>query len=224
MNIAAILESVRNFLGWSLQDVSVKLGKYSPEYLKQVHEGRPFPGVEKELIMTYKRGLAEMAVFLASGGQARGALREKLVAKFMQTVHRNNLSLEGAKMLVERVSHGRTLESSFRTKTMDVNPNIDIKWGEILEDIVSELNRPGQGILIEDDNIGTEVIPVLSSIEDGKCRIESSLSPSVSVVKVPQPTSPRVHYVQCPRCPNEQPWDLDCNCRNCGYLDIHSQN
>ena len=74
MNIASVLESVRNFLGWSFQDVSVKSGKYSPEYLKQVHEGRPFPSVEKELTMTYIRGLAEKAVDIAFGDKVQGSL------------------------------------------------------------------------------------------------------------------------------------------------------
>ena len=220
MSIAAVFESVRNFLGWSFQDLSTKSGKYSPEYLKQVHEVRPFPGVEKELIMTYIQGLAELAVYLASGGQAQGALREKLVAKFMQVVHRNDLSLEGAKTLVERVSGDRVLESNFRTQTMDVNVDIDIVWEEILEDILCELNRPRQGSL---DYVGTEVAPATYPIEDGKYGLESSLPPSANVIKVPQPTNPKEQYVQCPNCPNQQLWNLDIICRRCGFRDIHSR-
>ena len=224
MNTAEILEDVRIFLGWTFQDLSLKLEKYEPEFLKKVHEGRPFLSVEKELIMTYIQGLAELAVYLVFGGQVQGDLREKLVAKFMQIVHRNNLSLEGAKMLVERVSSERVLESSFRTQTMDVNVGIDIAWEEILEEIVRELNRPGQGSLFEGDYVGTEVAPATYPIEDGKYGLESSLSPSANVLKVHQSTSPKEQYVQCPRCLNEQPWNLDCKCRSCGYLDIHSQN
>ena len=224
MKVVKTFEIVRKFLGWSYQEVSVKSGKYNPEYLKQVHQGRPFPGVEKDLIMTYMRGLAERAVYLASGGQVQGGLCDKFVAKFMQIVHRNNLSLGDAMKLVERVSKDRALTAKLRTQAMDVNVSIDIVWEEFLEEIVRGLNRPGQGKLLESDYVDTEVIPAFSPIEGSKYRLESSLSPSVPVLKLPQSRSQRAQYVQCPRCPSEQLWYLDCKCLNCGYPDIFSLN
>ena len=153
MKVVETFEVVRKFLGWSYQEVSVKSGKYSPEYLKQVHQGRPFPGVEKDLIVTYIRGLAERAVYLVFGEQVASDLRDKLIAKFAQVVRQNRLSLNGAQALVERVSSEKVSEATarYRTGIMDVG-SIDIAWEGLLEAIIDELDKSMQGTLPEDSD------------------------------------------------------------------------
>ena len=215
MSVATVFESVRNFLGWSFQEVATKSGKYSPEYLKQVHEGRPFPSVEKDLIMTYIRGLAERAVYLSSGGQAQGTLREKLVAKFMQIVHRNNLSLEDTKALVERVTRERALEPYLRTQTMDVMPSIDIAWEEILDDIVRELNKPDQ----------KDMFDVIGEYAEGSnLPVSDGVSTTSYHYQTQQFLSETEAKAQCPRCDNVQSESQGCRCVRCGYGSIANIN
>ena len=148
MKVVKTFEIVRKFLGWSFQDVSMKSGKYSPEYLKQVHEGRPFPSVEKELIMTYIQGLAELAVYLVFGGQIQGGLRDKLVTKFTQAVRQSKLPLEDVRAFVEMITNDQVLMSRIkhRTETMDA-VGVEIDWEGTLQDAIRKLDKSKQGTL-----------------------------------------------------------------------------
>ena len=123
MKVAELFEVVRKFLGWSYQEVSVKSGKYSPEYLKQVHQGRPFPAVEKDLAVIYIRGLAERAVHLVYGDQIAGDLRDRLVTKFTRLVQQSKLSLYDVRALVEMIPNDQVFMTGIRhrTETMDVS-------------------------------------------------------------------------------------------------------
>ena len=215
MKVVKTFEVVRKFLGWSYQEVSVKSGKYSPEYLKQVHEGRPFPGVEKELIMTYIRGLAEMAVNLAFGGKVQGGLHEKLVAQFTEVVRQNNLGLEGVKALVEEVSKDRTLARKLRTQTMDVDVNIDIDWEGTLEEIVLRLNRPDQG----------DMFGVIGEDAEGSNLPVSDGGSTTSYHYQTRQISAEIEAnAQCPNCGNIQSEAQGCRCVQCGYGSIANPN
>lgn len=215
MNIAAVLESVRSFLGWSFLDVSVKSGKYSPEYLKHVHEGRPFPSVEKDLIMTYIRGLAEMAVHLAFGGTVQGGIHERLVARFTEVVRRNSLRLESVKALVEEISKDRTLARKRRTQTMDGDVNIVIDWEGTLEDIVLRLNGPDQWDMF--DVIGEEAGVGNLIVSDG--------APTTSYHYQTRHISAEIEAkAQCPNCGNIQSEIQGCRCVQCGYGSIANPN
>ena len=215
MNIATVLESVRNFLGWSFLDVSVKSGKYSPEYLKLVHEGRPFPGVEKELIMTYIRGLAEMVVNLAFGGKIQGSLHEKLVARFTEVALRHNLGLEGVKLLVEEVSKDRTLARKLRTQTMHGDVDITIDWEGTLEDIVLRLNKPDQGDMF--DVIGEDA-------EGSNLPVSDGASTTPYHYQTRQISADLEAKAQCPNCSNIQTETQGCRCVQCGYGSIANPN
>ena len=213
MNVVEVFEIVRKFLGWSYRDVSMKSGKYSTEYLRQVHQGRPFPSVEKDLIMTYIQGLAERAVYLASGGQVQGSFCDKFVAKFMQVVHRNNLSLGDAKTLVERVSKDRALTAKLRTQTMDVNVGIDIIWEEILEEIVHGLNKPNQRNLFDvvDEYAEGIDLPVSDRSFTSEYYYQTRHIPAEA-------------KAQCQHCGNIQSEAQGCRCVQCGYGSIANPN
>ena len=148
MKVVETFEVVRKFLGWSYQEVSVKLGKYSPEYLRQVHQGRPFPGVEKDLILTYIRGLAERVVYLVFGDQIASVLREKLVTKFTLLIQQSKLSLSDVRALVEMISNDQVLMARIehRTETMDA-VGVEIDWEGTLQDAIRRLDMSKQGTL-----------------------------------------------------------------------------
>ena len=148
MKVVETFEVVRKFLGWSYQEVSVKSGKYSPEYLKQVHQARPFPEVEKNLIMIYVHGLAERAVHLVFGGQITSDLRDKLTARFAQIVRQNSLSLEYAWLLVEKVSQDKVSKANYRPGTVDA-VRVETAWEDVLASIVLDLNKLQQGRLLD---------------------------------------------------------------------------
>ena len=193
----------------------MKSGKYSPEYLKQVHEGRPFPGVEEELIMTYIRGLADMAVNLAFGGKVQGDLHEKFVALFTEVVRRNNLGLEGVKALVEEVSKDRTLARTLRTQTMDVDVNIEIDWAGTLEEIVLRLNRPDQG----------DMFSVIGEDAEGSNLPVSDGGSTTSYHYQRRQISAEIEAIaQCPICGNIQSEAQGCRCVQCGNGSIANPN
>ncbi len=215
MKVAEPFEVVRKFLGWSYQDVAMKSGKYSPEYLKQVHEGRPFLSVEKDLIVTYIQGLAERAVYLACGGQVEESLREKLVARFAEVVRRNNLDLESVKALVEEISKDRTLTRKPRTQTMDVDVDINIDWEGTLEEIVFRLNRPDQGDMF--DVIGEDA-------EGSNLPVSNGASTTSYYYQTWQSFAEIEAKAQCPNCGNIQSEARGCRCVQCGYGSIANPN
>ena len=215
MNIAETFEDVRKFLGWSYRDVAMRLGKYSSGYLEQVHQGKPFPEVENNLIMTYVRGLAEMAVNLAFGGKVQRGLHEKLVARFTEVVRRNNLGLEGVKALVEEISKDRTLARKPRTQTMDVDVNISIDWEGTLEETVLRLNRPDQGDMF--DVIGEDVEGSNLPLSDGA----STTSYRYHTRQISDEIEAKA---QCPNCGNNQSESQGCRCVQCGYGSIANPN
>ena len=165
MKVAELFEIVRKFLGWSYQDVAMKSGQYSAEYVKQVHQGRPFREVEENLIVTYINGLAEKAVHLVFGDRIPSDLRDKLIAKFARIVHQNSLPLENARALVEKVSQDSVPKASFRLGTMDA-VRVEIAWEEVLASIVDEFNQNPQGRLLEDssDADGSTYLSLVSNV------------------------------------------------------------
>lgn len=215
MKVAEVFEFVRKFLGWSYEDVSMKSGKYSAEYVRQVHQGRPFHEVEKDLIVTYIRGLAEKAVHLVFGDQIADNLRERLVARFTAVVRRNNLGLEGVKALVEEISKDRTLARKLRTQTMDVDVNIDIDWEGTLEEIALRLIKPDQRDMF--DVIGEDS-------EGSNLPVSDGASTTSGHYQTPQISAGIEAEAQCPNCGNTQSEAQGCRCVRCGYGSIANPN
>jgi hypothetical protein len=206
VKVVETFEVVRKFLGWSYQEVSMKSGKYSPDFLKQVHKGRTFPAVEKDIIVTYIRGLAEWAVDSVFGTQIPVDTREKLIRKFEQVAQGRNLSLENTRALAEKVSKERLLEASFRSGTMEA-VKIEIAWEDELESIICDLNRSQQESLFESADYDAVLVPVSESRE--KHQFQKRREPAMAV---------------CPRCDNVQSERLGCQCVRCGYGSIFNPN
>ena len=212
MKVAELFEVVRKFLGWSYQEVSVKSGKYSPEYLKQVHQGRPYREVEKNLIVTYTKGLAERAVHLVYGDQIASILRDKLVAKFTQLVQYRKLSLYDVQALTEMISNDQILMARIkhRTETMDA-VGVEIDWEGELEDIIGKLKASKQGTLFESSE---------ENIEDDAVLVQGRTTSVEHIFQKHQGLA----MAQCPRCSYVQSEDRGCQCIRCGEGSIFNPN
>ena len=212
MKVVETFEVVRKYLGWSYQEVSVKLGKYSPEYLRQVHQGRPFPGVEKDLILTYIRGLAERVVYLVFGDQIASVLREKLVTKFTLLIQQSKLSLSDVRALVEMISNDQVLMARIehRTETMDA-VGVEIDWEGELEDIIGKLKASKQGTLFESSE---------ENIEDDAVLVQGRTTSVEHIFQKHQGLA----MAQCPRCSYVQSEDRGCQCIRCGEGSIFNPN
>ena len=212
MKVVETFEVVRKFLGWSYQEVSVKSGKYSSEYMKQVHQGRPFPEVEKDLIVTYMHGLAVRAVDLVFRGQIQGGLRDKLVTKFTQAVRQSKLPLEDVRALVEMITNDQVLMSRIkhRTETMDA-VGVEIDWEGTLQDAIRKLDKSKQGTLFESSEEGAEddavLVPGRTSAAEYQIQKHQELA-----------------MAQCPRCGNIQSENRGCQCIRCGEGSIFNPN
>lgn len=218
MNTAEILEDVRIFLGWTFQDLSLKLEKYEPEFLKKVHEGKPFPEVAEDLNEIYTRGLAGKAVDFVYGKRFSGRTRNALIDVFLNSVHRRNISLEDVKVLVEKVSTVRIIEAAHRQQSTVDDVSV---WEEFLEKVLLELSVSDQGKLFEDDFSDEDILPSFLTVKSGESVSKSSLMLTQANLKSHKPTAVEGEtMVQCYRCLERQPWHLSLNCIHCGYFDI----
>ena len=212
MKVVEAFEIVRQFLGWSYQDVSMKSGKYSPEFLKQVHEGRTFPSVEKDIIVTYIHALAEKAVQSVFRENLSTESFERLIAKFEETIQKWDLSLEDTLVLVERACKTRIPGAHFRTGTLDA-VRVEIAWQEVLEAIIDDIN-------------GSERQPSFEDRDKNRDDIVNSLLVSVSSQPSHQldQDSQTLAKATCPNCHETQTEDQGSKCVNCGYQSIGDPN
>ena len=207
MNIAQDFENARRFLKWSLQDVSEKLDRrYSLGFLEQVHRGEPYPEVKDALEQLYVAAFAEKAVdIVLEGSPYPYRVYVALNERFIQFVHRKNLSLGDAKALSESVSN-----VGFRELLKDAS-TIEIHWEKVLEAIIRERNKSEQGRLFE-------------SVHE---KITHSNTQISFVSDLPKPSNqpkrdPEAVLAECNTCHKPRPRDRysvqTCACPNDDYL------
>ena len=223
MNLPDQFESVRKYLGWSLDLVSKKSGdKYSPKFLKQMHAGRPSPEVEEDVTEIYILGLAERAVDSALDSQSHHGLLGEFVNAFVRVVRQRQLPLEGVASLVKRASTTKIFEARLRGQTVVDDIRI---WEEALKTISLELN----GYSWVDQSfgsslLGTEIAPLLLEVADSEDTPDLPSPHNRSVYQHTQPNRQSEQLIQCPQCDMEQLMSQGSQCGSCGNRSIFNPN
>ena len=206
MSYSQTLEDARKFLKWSYQDVAMRSsGKYSAEYMEQVHLGRPFSEVGDDLIEIYTEGLAVQAVDRLFRSTHPESVLISLANRFIDLVNRKKLPLGEIRALSESVSN----RSFRRLLTMEA-PAIFIAWEGVLDEIVRELNKAQQGRLLWDNSRAADI----SS--------HSSLVSEVPTIAGGPRRDPLAILAECNFCHKPRPKDRyskqTCGCLNDDYL------
>ena len=205
MSYSQTLEDAREFLKWSYQDVAMRSsGKYSAEYMEQVHLGRPFSEVGDDLIEIYTEGLAVQAVDGLFRDSHPKSVLISLTNGFIDLVNRKKLPLGEIQAVSESVS-GR----SFRGLSTMKAPAIFFAWEKVLAEIIEELNSQ-QGRLFEENSRASDIIS------------HSSLISDVPTITRESSRDPEAVLAECNTCHKPRPRDRNsgqtCGCMNDDYL------
>ena len=111
---AESLENARKSLGWTIEEEAARAG-YGVDFLRRVHEGRPFPEVEKKLVQVLSSALAEKAARAVLSFHAQIHV-ECLAASFLKISARYELTLERVRGLSEEAAKIRLCAASNRSE------------------------------------------------------------------------------------------------------------
>ncbi len=130
------IENARLSLGWSFETIARKTG-FGVDFLKRVHQGRPFPEVGEKITEAYKDGFAEkVADSLVKKHVLPKASKTNLERLFKTTVRRFQLCLDDTVTLSDAIyATNMTKAGSRHVFTIDDTH----RWNAVLESIAAEI-------------------------------------------------------------------------------------
>ena len=139
-NFAHDLARALEILKWPLEQLEKKLGnRYSIRFLRQVFEGKPYPGVERDIAYAVSIGFAdkvecavgESGLPVGAGAAARQA--------YLDVVDQFSLRLHEMATLAEKICGKAAQAQTLRTQTIDL-ANI-VTWYSILGSMARDLSQ-----------------------------------------------------------------------------------